>query len=226
MNNKNKQHDIIIKWSSLGIAFAVDAKSSIHADPEKTLISSLVTCNYDRKLLRLILTWFQEYSDLVHVERLLALMKTLSVIELAWLGGIASYQEESGDIRWRAITREIKKLRNEAVHFPQSKFEKLQLKRIGTDKHFKSFKLNIPTIKLDSKKKIKPRKYTIKNNIWLRMRALFGANWRADIAAALLLGKISNAYQAKKYFGCSYETAYRNLNYLMEADVKNIVNCM
>ena len=54
------------QWANLGIAFAVDSRIK-HADPEAALVQSLTQFRDDRKLLRLVATWLNEFGHLVHV---------------------------------------------------------------------------------------------------------------------------------------------------------------
>lgn len=211
-------------WESLGIAFVFNQSGTKNADPEKTLIQSLKELADDRKTLSLIQGWLREFGPLVHIERLKALANDLTASELAWLGGLAAHQAETGDARWKAIVRYIEddKLGTPRPHFPSSKLDELQIQRKGIDKHFARFGLRIPILEAAEAKKFKPTASAIKENIWLRMRALFGTNWRADTAVVLIQGLAKNAYQVERILGCSRETAYRNWKSLIDADAAGL----
>ena len=56
------------------------------------------------------------------------------------------------------------------------------------------------------------------NNLWLRLRLLFGANLRADVATVLALDLAPTAYAAAKYLQCSQNAVYRNWQNLKEAN--------
>lgn len=224
--NKIDSDDIRDRWENLGIAFAHQSK--IHnADPEKTIVESLKEFQDDRKMLALILAWLIEFGDLVHVERVKALMSDLSANELAWLGGIAHYQvtrsTTARNSRWQTVMDTTQKRFGKLTpHFETSKLDDLQAKRSGADESFAHFGIRIPKVLPSDPKKIKSRDI-IKKNLWLRMRLLFGTNWRADVATAILLGLAKTSYQAGKVLGCSPETAYRNWNALKEVEIERVL---
>lgn len=211
-------------WESLGIAFVGNESGNQHADPERTILDSLKDFQEDRKMLKLVLAWLQNYGALVHVERIKSLAENLPAVELAWLGGLASHRIEAGDLRWRSVKQMIEKhLGKSSPHFPTSELDKLQAQRNGEDSHFKKFGLIIPKAESADTKKLRPVSVGIKMNLWLRMRALFGTNWRADMATILLLGLASNPYQAELKLGCAKETAYRNWKALKDAEVEKLL---
>ncbi|MBF0299964.1 MAG: hypothetical protein HQK51_14660 [Oligoflexia bacterium] len=212
------------QWESLGIAFSVNSTKTKHADPERTLIKTIQEFQESRKMLRLVLAWLDEYGELIHVERLRALMKELSAINLSWLGGISNYMVQKGDLRWRAIEQVVREhFGNPTPKFSTSKLDELQAQRVGEDQNFKKYGLTIAVTEAADSKKLLPFSTTIRSNLWLRMRTLFGTNWRADMASVLLLALASNPYQAERILGCAKETAYRNWKSLKEADVEDLL---
>ena len=211
-------------WESLGIAFAANQTGMKHADPERTLLLTLHEFQDQRKMLKLLLAWLKEYGDLVHVERLKSLAVDITAHELAWLGGLSSHRVEDGDLRWKSIIQMIKeRLGSPSPHFTTSKLDELQAKRVGIDKHFQQFGLILPLVEPTDAKKLTPFSITVQNNLWLRLRALFGTNWRADTATILVLGKAKNPYQAERILGCAKETAYRNWKALKEAGAETLL---
>ncbi len=206
-------------WENLGIAFAANESRAKNADPERTLIASLREFQGDRKLLKLVLAWLSSFGDLVHVERVKALAADLPASELAWLGGVASHQVDvSGDRRWSTVVEYVKKrLGSPMPRFETSRLDQLQAEKAGVDKGFDAFGISIPHSEAADPKKIRPRADAVAGCLWLRMRTLFGTNWRADVATVMLLGTAKTSYQAGKALCCSTETAYRNWNALQEA---------
>jgi hypothetical protein len=209
-------------WENMGIAFAVNKSKTRNADPERTLLASLGEFGEDRKLLKLVLVWLAEYGDLIHVERVKALAADLSTKELAWLGSVAAIQK--GDRRWSSVVESVKK---RLGRFPpkhqMSQLDLLQAERSGADQNFLEFGLTIPVFEAAEPKKVRARAKTLEDNLWLRMRVLFGSNWRADVATLMLLEQAQTSYQVAQLLGCSGETAYRNLNSLREAGLVRLL---
>ena len=211
-------------WENLGISFTANESGVVNADPERTLLASLREFQDDRKLLKLVLAWLTSFGDLVHVERIKALAGDLSAGELAWLGGLAMHQvESSADRRWQTVVDFVKKrLGTPMPQFQTSKLDELQTQRVGVDEHFRCFGLMLPLLEVADMKKIRLRGDTLKGSMWFRMRALFGTNWRADVAVTMLLDSAKTSYQAGRVLGCSTETAYRNWNSLLEAGLPTL----
>ena len=209
MNNLNQ------KLASLGVAFieAPDAP----ADPEETLIEALQLFREERKLLAIILGWLALYGDLIHIARLRALAQRLNAEHLAWLGGLALHAAET-DRRWDAIAQFVRKKLGEGEKtFATTKLDLTLAKNKGADPHFQKFGLTIPKIQAAGEKKFYRRNHTLANHYWLRLRVLFGSNWRADIAWQMLQDSKQTPYRISKNIGCNIETAYRNRNSLLEA---------
>jgi hypothetical protein len=212
------------QWTNLGIAFAVKSKIK-NADPEATLILSLKEFHEDRKLLKLVISWLDEFGDLVHVERLKVLAKGLNARDQAWLGLIAEYMTNvQKDHRFKKILNLVKiHLGKPSPFFEQPKFLELHFEREiskGSNPIGNKFGLKITSSDLKGDpKKLKDKNSAIMGNLWLRMRLLFGCSWRADVCTVILLEMANNYYQAKKVLGCSIETAHRNWKSLKESNV-------
>lgn len=209
-------------WLSLGVAFAGETKEA--ADPEGTLIETLSVLQEERKFLGLILAWIQEYGDFIHVERIKALAKNLSSLELAWLGGIALHVVGI-DKRWNIIVQFAEDYKKkQRRRFKMSKLDELAAKRKGYDRAFKKFGLTIQTVQMAKKTKLLKKSHTLKRHPWLKLRALFGANWRADIAWMMIKRPNQTPYQVAKYLGCNVETAYRNWSSLKDVNAPALLN--
>lgn len=224
METKPTEDLIRDAWESLGIAFAANASGVRHADPERALLDTLKEFHQDRKMLKLVLAWLNSYGSLVHVERVKALSSKLSMIELAWLGGLAEKQIAQGDLRWRSISQMVKqRIGKPSPHFQIEALDEYLLQRFGVDAQFKEFGLHISNVDPADSKKIRPFEFGVKMNLWLRMRALFGTSWRADMATVLVLNLAENPYQAEKLLGCAKETAYRNWKSLKDAEAEKLL---
>lgn len=211
-------------WESLGIAFALNQSEVKHADPERTLLRTVQEFKDHRKMLKLTLAWLKEFGELLHVERLKALSEELTLVELAWLGGLSSHRIADGDSRWKSLLHWIEsRIGNPKAVFPTSRLDELQTQRMGEDPHFKKFGLLIPRADAADSKKLRPFADAVSGNLWLRMRALFGTNWRADMATVLVLGLAQNPYRAECILGCAKETAYRNWKSLKDAGVEGLL---
>lgn len=210
-------------WSKLGIAFA-DEPALGPVDPEMTILLSLGHAYEHRKTLRLIADWLSEYADLVHVERLLSLVRRdqwhdheedLGAVRI--LGGLADRMVARGDRRWQVIVREChSRLEGAAKALAVSEADRFLASRDGADPYFEKFGTTMPSLE-DTKgafqrspaKKLRTREHILATNPWLRLRALLGANWRADVLFVILAALAGNAHQTSQLLGCSYETAHR-----------------
>jgi hypothetical protein len=210
-------------WSKLGIAFA-DEPALGPVDLEMTLLLSLGHAYEHRKTLRLITDWLSEYGDLVHVERLLSLVRRDQwhdhhddLAAVRTLGALSDRLNTRGDRRWQVVVRECQGRMKKAVkHLPVSEADQFLVTRDGADPHFKKFGILMPTIEKAEgdfqrfpTKKLRPREHLLATNPWLRLRALLGANWRADVLFVILADLADNANQTSHLLGCSYETAHR-----------------
>ncbi|MGK5082428.1 hypothetical protein WDW37_03905 [Bdellovibrionota bacterium FG-1] len=194
---------------SIGIFFG--EKPSHNANPEETLISSLDLAAEDAKILYLLANWIDSYADLIHTERLVFLIKnrSLPLRSLMLLGGFC---------RHGARTARKLQLVCNTIHKRVRKIDKIPLAEhielpvvIGqceANPDFKEFGLTVAPI-IDQRDKILPLDLTAKMNLHIRMRLLFGASWRAEIATYLLLNGETTFYRLRKDLGCTNETALR-----------------
>ncbi len=183
------------------------------------MVESIVFLSEDIKTLKLVLSWLQNYEDLLHLERLKALLKIAPMTTKAWLGGIAQFGSAK---RWAPIIRDLEGIQLKEVE--KNEFTNLQIKRLGADPNFKKYGIKIPIIDLTGlEKKLLSREHVLENHFWLRLRVLFGANWRADIAWQMYLDPNQTPYQVAKTLGCNAETAYRNWKALELANAKEFL---
>jgi hypothetical protein len=208
-NSPKSKVGLSSELASLGIAFAQE-RHELEADPERTFVRSISEWKSERKTLKLLLAWTDRMGDLLHIERLKSLADDCNAEELAWLGGFASFQVSKKDLRWSAIEKFcLRKLGSKMPLFVVSKLDSLQALKQGSDEHFSKFGINIARVIPSEEKKLLPRDAVLHTHRWLRMRQIFGTNYRADMVYVLMTNQVANAHQAEKMLGCTSETAYR-----------------
>jgi len=223
-------------WSKLGIAYATPP-INVPVDPERTLLCSLEHASHQRKTLKLVAAWLSTYGDLIHVERVVCLMRNGTWLDdsaemrpARTLAAFADRLVEQGDRRWNAVITEAKRTLGESpAQLPASEDEVFLIGRDGTDAHFYKFGISTSSLMLGSdvtdqsvNKKIRLREHVLKENPWLRLRSAVGTNWRADVLFIILAGLAKNPFQASRTLGCSYETAHRIWNAAAAAKVKEL----
>ena len=209
MSESIETQRLLQRLVSIGIAFSRKGPKE-PADIEQTILDALPVLRQDLKLLNLVLTWAWEMGDLVHIERLKSLIKNTDPIDLAFLGGIAEYIQNQFK-NWALISTHVRKRipKNFVYRLPEKMTLAIDHGQAAPEPAFLKFGFTLPEIKLSNRKKLIPREYLVEDNLRLRFRALFGTNWRADIAFLMSQEKQINAFQISKTLRCSYETAHR-----------------
>jgi hypothetical protein len=214
MSAKYKPLDIA--WASLGINYVIpEAKWDPRQDPEELIIQSLPEFFEDPRLLSMFLAWAEEYDELINVPRLEAYIKELEAFDLSILGAIAQKLSVNG--RWaRVKNKVVKKIGKNRPRFQErAKYVKLA-KVSGRDHDFDGFGISIPTVSKSDPKKLKPKDVIAQHNYWFKLRMLIDNHMRADVAVAIYILNVKNAYQVAKRLKCSIETAYRQFNSLKD----------
>ena len=119
--------------------------------------------------------------------------------------------------------KKIKKMKPK----PGKIFEKCDeflLEKYGEDTEFLDFGIRLPKVIPEENKKLLSQSAVLSGNPWLRLRALLGSNYRADITFARLAKLVSNAYGAMKLLKCSKETSYRIWSSLEESQVDKLIS--
>ena len=206
-------------WRSLGVLFDnIEVKPNL--DPEHILITTLSTTDNlnMRSELSFVLGWLEQYSTLIHVERLKSLSKESTVQCSALLGAI-SLKVGKYDSRWNALAGFLSKKLGSLPQFYQN--SEFQIVRHGLDTEFDAFGFHLFQFRPEPKRKYHTKDFLLQTNRWFYNRQLFGTNFRADMATVMELHLATNAYQAMKVLGCSLDTAYRNWNALNEINWPN-----
>jgi hypothetical protein len=206
---------------SLGFSY-VGEPSKIAPDTENVIIEIIKLFTEDQKLYRILLAWMDRFGDLIHVERLASQVDLLSDYDKLILGVTALKRVNAGDIRFKVIYEKILKQKNK-INFNLSGQDNYLIEKHGIDLEFKAFGITTSKILPSENKKIMDRKWVLKINPWLRLRALLGSNFRADMTFIRLSHQAVNAYAAMKLLRCSKETSYRIWGSLEEAGVESLI---
>lgn len=221
MNSFFQQH----KDQLLSLGFAFHGRiPKASADPERTIIDLLPSLFEDRKIFRMLLAWLGVASELIHIERLKALAGDLPNRSKLVLAVIAAKLAKE-DRRWKllvdSLQRDLSSNPRELI-FPRELSDPYLLSKYGKDEEFAKFGVDIATLAPEDEKKILSLRGILHANAWLRLRALMGANFRADIAY-LFLAKVNGPAEAARLLGCSRDTAYRNWRALDEANAREML---
>lgn len=209
---------------SLGFAFHGTAPSS-SADPEKTIIDILPAFFEDRKLFRMLLTWLHVVTDLIHMERLTVLSEELPH-NLKIILDATALKLKKTDRRWKILHDRLKsglEGKETSFHTPAEFNDPFLMEKHGPDKEFAELGIKIPNILPENEKKILSLHGILKTNSWLRLRAVIGANFRADITYLYISHAASGPAEAARILKCSRDTAYRNWRALEDADVRQVI---
>lgn len=210
-------NNIFSNLRSIGISFtakAIDFKKTI-VSPEVAIMTALPILKSDRLTLQLLYTWMKQHPDLIHAESLQKKIESESdSVHLAFLAALLTKTE---DRRLVSVALKIKYSKNN-LNDKVDKTLRLaaQFGQVEFDRVFLKYGLKISLLQEEEEKKFIPIEYAIKNNPFLFCRALFGTNWRADVAAVLSI-RTCNPTEVSNLLGCSYETAHRNCQSLLAA---------
>jgi hypothetical protein len=210
--------DVFSSLRSIGIFFANEkfdfAKNAI--TPEDVLIGSLPTLKTDKLTLSLVYTWIRRNPEWIHVESLLKKVEAeKDPVHLAFLSALLSSSENRSLVHAGSKIRYPKKNLNE--HVDKTLRLAAEFGQIEFDRVFSKHGIKISKLFEEDEKKFIPRKYVLQNNPFLFCRTLFGTNWRADVAAFLMIKPESTPTEIMRTLGCSYETAHRNHQSLVSA---------
>jgi hypothetical protein len=125
---------------------------------------------------------------------------------------VALKRVKSGDRRFSMVADWVRRSvgkRRAPKRYELESSDPYLISKQGRDEELNAFGINAAAIAPVNSKKLLPTDEILKRNAWLRLRALIGANFRADLAYLMAHNRSTNAYQAAKIAGCSVETAYR-----------------
>jgi len=208
--------DVFSGLRSIGIFFSrtsFDFRSEV-VTPEDAIIRALPVLKSDYLTLQLIYTWIQKHHSLLHAEALSKKIEkwTSSNIELAFLNGLLY---SSNDKRLISITKNHGSKKEDFSKFI-SKHLRLaaEIGQTSYDQNLAKFGIKMNRLEMEDEKKFIPQDTILKQNPFLYCRALFGSNWRADVAALIAIQPDVNPTKISSLLQCSYETAHRNYHAL------------
>ncbi|MCB0370736.1 MAG: hypothetical protein KDD45_15265 [Bdellovibrionales bacterium] len=207
--NDISQTTAIKNLTTLGCGFYSDPPESI-PDPEKVIIDSLKFFWIDQKLFSMLLSvLIYRIHSLIHVERLLTIAEGISEDEKILLMVIADKMIDLGDRRFNLIIRKFKKKGQQISNIPEIHKQIYFVKKWGLDPNFLKFKIKVPDYFKQPEKKFYSLKGILSNNPWLKIRAIVGANYRADLVYLKFSGRVKTPMQAIEALACSKATVYR-----------------
>lgn len=196
--------NIFIRLSSLGCNFAL-SNSSIEADPEKTIIEGLDYFWSDKKVFTMLLGLLRfRIFHLINTKRLYALSNNLSSDKKALLAVVAiKVYKYTADSRYRILFQKLKKDSRELKNVPLAYQDSFYIGRRGVDKEFNKLNARVANFFDDqTDKKFKTQKLIYSENLWLKLRALVGPEYRADVIYLLFRKRAASQSDAAKILGC------------------------
>jgi hypothetical protein len=182
------------------------AAETVEADIERTLVSGArAALPLDFRLLGLLVAWLEVHHKHVNVPKLLRLARAdVRPIARAWWSAVGAWLGRQ-DARWKALTTLY---RGEPLDLDDPEVTVLQLRRVGADARFAGTTLRV------AQKLLRARHSDVEDPVLLasrhrlyRKRVEFGANYRADVWAALDGQPDATAAEVARKVGCAYETA-------------------
>ncbi|MCB0408537.1 MAG: hypothetical protein KDD34_10050 [Bdellovibrionales bacterium] len=214
--------EVIPGLTSLGAAYYYDGKITIEeSDPELVILKSLkyywnendvFFMLYDLLMLRI--------APLVHVERLVKMAKTglLSQDELILLIVVADKLVAKGEHRFKMVRKKLYKKGMKIQKLPRLHSRPSFVKHHGAEEAFLEFGASVRKFLAPSDKKLLTLKAILKRNGWLKLRALMGPNYRADVIYLRSSGAAKNVSEAARMALCDYTATYRILKYSEELE--------
>ena len=196
--------------SSIGVAIyskSYTKSFSKSVDIESTLIEAAhhIELGLDRRILSLILSWIREHGEQINMERLRKLSNKEEQSPY-WINLFAFYGLSQGQSRWKILAKPVvsREFANEDLEMAKSRleFKGEEVWSKGT-----GFLIPLGSEPIDSKYVLSAKQIS-SLNVMFKCRLIWGANWKADIYFAMIMGaKTANA--AAKAVGSSYDPAYR-----------------
>ncbi len=117
-----------------------------------------------------------------------------------------------GDRRFKLVEKKLKRRGNKITKIPDLYSSKFYLEKWGIDPNFKKYKIIVPDFFKEDSKKFFTLKTILAQHPWLKMRALIGANYRADLVFLKYSGAVKSPAEAYRMMGSERATAYRLWN--------------
>ena len=209
--------DVIPGLWSMGVDYYYDGPVSIQdADPEMTILKTLkYYWSADDVFFMLLALLKFRVKSLIHVQRLVSLAQLgfLSNDELILLIAVSKKLVEDGDHRFKIVYKQLYKKGMKLSKLPELLGLKSVVKAHGSEESLLEFGAKVRKFEVDDRK-LHLLKVAIKRNGWFKVRALMGANYRADVTYLKCSGRASKTAQIVKILGCEKSTVDKNLKAL------------
>lgn len=209
--NRYYNDEIIRQLVSLGCAFNVKQLEK-PADPERCIINSLkFYWEYNDIFFMVYSLLKNRIAPLIHIERLVNLTMNASITsdERALLIALCNKLATYGDHRFTLVSKKLHS-KNLKMRYPPINECSIHLIKIwGQESHLVPFGIKVRSFYEIDERKFLTLQEICKRNVWMKLRAIVGSNYRADIIYFKSMGIAKSAYQAAKMVGCNTSTATR-----------------
>ncbi len=121
------------------------------------------------------------------------------------------------------MKKSLPRIKAGLVQVPEGYNDAYLVNKEGPDREFAQFGVEMARITPEESKKLLTLRGILAGNTWLRLRALMGSNFRADVAYLYASKRAQGPADAARTLGCSRDTAYRNWRALEDADVGDLL---
>jgi len=201
-------------WKRIGFRFSCPA-SEEPVDVEQLIVDSIIAGRDEPVLVWALLTWLIHYADLVNIHRLLRMLnREIDFI----LGAVCDIALEHGaDAKLKYVIRHCKPNQK-----PEILFNIMKQTTIATKNEFEN---SVPvfikwglycssiSVKEDA---LFNRHYVLRNNYNLAIRAVFGANTKAEIFTFLSVVPKAYVTQMVKEIKLYYQPVYSEVENLLK----------
>lgn len=194
---------------SLGAAFRATGKD-YSLDPESSILKSLrFYWEYNTVFFMVLACLRHRISHLIHVDRLIKLAKQsqLPDEQLILLMAICESLGPT-DHRFFQVKKKLYEPHMKFTNIPEDEADPFFIESQGLEPSLKPFKVTVRKFYEEPEKKLFKLEKTLTLNQWLKFRALFGPNYRADIIYLLVSQRAQNPTQAAKLAQCSRQAAH------------------
>ncbi len=184
------------QWSAIGVSGYGRSEASTVIDPEALLLLTLTVGRYDQRLFDEVLDWLAVNGDFLNVQRLQNLLEQFNFQAKAELSAVAETlgQKSSAALKWKKLGQQYLK-DNESVLFYMRDGRPMPTPK-DVDEIFLRHGLLRPSIKKRGLSQPFPGEGM--PSLLLRLRALFGVNFRCEILCILgSVGEIHPSLIAK-----------------------------
>ncbi len=181
------------QWTTLGVPGHAQAISHSLIDPDALLIFSCFIARYDQRLFDEMLEWLAVNGALLNIQRLKRMLPNSPEIARPVLGAVAFWMRKRGaESKWASLSQTPQVSDREQTLFYLKEGKPMPALN-KPDPVFLERGLLRNEIRLRSRGKSFSPEHPA--NLPLKLRAFFGVNSRADLAAYLLTHEEANAYE-------------------------------